>query len=344
MNLPRLRGNRPVRGDVSRSSLFFFILILLAFLLPTACNSEDGTEENGGLDGDEDRSAEETEEEDSSTFRFVVLADTHIIDEYYTGSEDSIYNTETYLREVREHINSFPETLDMILICGDVAHNYPSGDWDFLMNTRTRFDIAAELIDGFDVPVYIGFGNHDYDIRNVSRDFTHKLYKEKFGVDPYYYVDHKGFRFIHINNFLGDTWNPDSEKYDTYYGSLGADQLEWLENLLKEGKPSFLFLHYMLPLIAKDEFGDQDLLDLIKTYGNTIEFVFSGHTHTWMDLGEDFGAPNWVVASCRYDPDAYLFVEVNQETGDFYFLNEDCFGPLSADTLPYMGGEGCGRR
>ncbi len=315
----------------------------MALLLLCACGSDDESDNNGGADNDEEAIPTETDNEDSPIFRFVVLADTHIIDEYYTGSETSIYNTEAYLTQIQSYINEFPETLDMILICGDVVHNYPSSDWDFLMDTRTRFDIASDLIDGFDIPVYIGFGNHDYDIRNVTRDFTHKLYKEKFGVDPYYYVDHKGYRFIHINNFLGDTWNPESELYDTDFGSLGADQLEWLENLLKEGKPTFLFLHYMLPLIQEDEFGDSDLKDLIKQYGDTIEFVFSGHTHTWMDLGDDFGAPNWVVASCRYDPDAYLFVEVNTQTGEFYFLNEDCFGPLSADTLPYLGGEGCGR-
>jgi hypothetical protein len=53
--------------------------------------------------------------------------------------------------------------------------------------------------------VHAGFGNHDYSARGMTRENTHELFRRKFGLKPYYSVEHRGWKFIHLNNFLGDT-------------------------------------------------------------------------------------------------------------------------------------------
>ncbi|MGC4054771.1 MAG: hypothetical protein QM757_38495 [Paludibaculum sp.] len=49
---------------------------------------------------------------------------------------------------------------------------------------------------------------------------SHELFRRKLGLQPYYSVEHKGFHFIHLNNFLGDTWQPGHAKLDKKVGSL----------------------------------------------------------------------------------------------------------------------------
>lgn len=90
--------------------------------------------------------------------------------------------------------------MDLVVLVGDYFHNYPSTDPDFFFQHKTRLDAAKQLTDGFVMPVHAGFGNHDYDVPRVSREFSHELFRRKFGLKPYYSFDHKGFKFVHLNN------------------------------------------------------------------------------------------------------------------------------------------------
>jgi Icc protein len=267
-------------------------------------------------------------------WRFVAMADTHLIDEYYTGPEgseldtESIFLTRERLEEARSRINGYDPMPEAVFVAGDFIHNYPSDEWDFYLEHETRWDVAVEIVEGFEAPVWPGLGNHDYDVPEVSRDFTHELFLAKLGIEPYYAVDINGWRFLHVNNFLGETWDPDSERYDKSVGSLGPEQLDWLEEQLAEGAPTVVFLHFPIFQMAEQEEDAGALRDglpaLLAAHGSTVKMVFAGHVHLWMDFAQRHGFPHMVLASTRYDPDSFAVFEVDPWGDELRWLNEDC--------------------
>lgn len=261
-------------------------------------------------------------------FYFVVMGDSHIIDDYYVGPEntpldsESIFKTSERLQQARDAINALEIPIDAVFHIGDYIHDYPSNEWQFYLDHDTRFDRAKAITDGFTMPFYVNFGNHDYAVPKTDRAFTHALFREKFETEPYYAVDHKGWKFVQLNNFLGETWNPKSDVFNLQLGSLGLEQLDWLEAELAQGQPTFLFVHFPLPAIQYREHLDWGLTPLLKKHQGAIQHIFSGHLHRWMEFSSRSGLPNLVIGSTRYDPNAYVIVEVDTETGHYRFLNE----------------------
>jgi len=280
-------------------------------------------------------------------WRFVAMADTHLIDDFYTGPEgseldtESIFLTRARLEEARGRINGYDPLPQAVFVAGDFVHNYPSADWDFYFDNETRWDIAAELVDGFSMPVWPGLGNHDYDVPEITRDFTHELFLDKLGIEPHYAVDIRGWRFVHVNNFLGETWDPDSPHYDRGSGSLGFEQLDWLEDQLTDGLPTVVFLHFPLFQLAEQEPDAgamrPGLAELLAAHSDTVRMVYSGHVHIWMDFEDRYGPPHTVLASTRYDGDSYLVLEVDPSTDTMSILNEDCFEIGGRYTEPWDG-------
>jgi len=268
-------------------------------------------------------------ETEGSRFRFAVIADTHIIDEFYKGPEgnpedtESIFKTTERLRITREQINSLRPKMDLTFLVGDYFHNYPSTDIDFFFQHKTRVDAAKELTDGFVMPVHAGFGNHDYDVPRVSRENSHEIFRRKFGLRPYYSIEHKGFKFVHLNNFLGATWDPKSNRYDRSKGSLGEEQLNWFEAELEQRKPTFVFVHFPLIMVEPNERSGYGLHTILKKHRETVQRVISGHWHKWFEFGRSYGAPHLVIAATRYDPNAYLVVEADSAKATHTLLNID---------------------
>ena len=262
------------------------------------------------------------------TFRFAIIADTHIIDDFYTGPEGSALDTETIFRTTphliaaRDSINRLSPAMEKIFLVGDYFHNYPSTDHDFYFKNRTRVDNAKLLTDGFHAPVHIGFGNHDYDVPRVSREFSHDLFREKYRVQPYYSVDYKGFRFVHLNNFIGETWNPASSLFNKGKGSLGEAQLNWAEAQFAERKPTFVFIHFPLPIVSPTEKADYGLYPLLQKYQENIQRVVSGHYHRWFDLERKYGPLHTIMGATRYDEDACMIIEADSRSQTHRWLNE----------------------
>jgi predicted MPP superfamily phosphohydrolase len=260
-------------------------------------------------------------------FYFAVIADTHIIDEFYKGPEGNALDTETIfkttdrLTAARDFINKLDPPMEKIFLVGDYFHNYPSADWDFYFKNKTRVDRAKEITDGFRVPVHVGFGNHDYDVPRVSREFSHDLFREKYKVKPYYSVDYKGFKFLHLNNFTGDTWNPKSSVFNKGVGSLGEEQLNWAEAELAQRKPTFVFIHFPLIICADVEVKDYGLHPMLRKYRDSIQRVVSGHMHKWYDFAHTFGPLHTVMGATRYDEDAYMLIEVDTAATTHRVLN-----------------------
>jgi hypothetical protein len=253
----------------------------------------------------------------SRYFYFAIIADTHIIDDFYKGPEnspldtESIFKTTDRLTAARDFINGLKPPMEKVFLVGDYFHNYPSTDHDFYYKNVTRVDRAKTITDGFKMPVHVGFGNHDYDPPRVSREFSHDLFRDKYGVKPYYSIDYKGYKFIHLNNFMGETWNPQGKAFDKRAGSLGEEQLNWAEAELAQRKPTFVFIHFPLMLVADVEVKDYGLHPMLKKYQESIQRVVSGHWHKWYDFARTFGPPHYVMGATRYDEDAYMLVQVD---------------------------------
>lgn len=264
---------------------------------------------------------------DKRFFRFAVIADTHIIDDFYKGPEGSpldtatIFKTTARLEKARALINNLNPVVEQVFLVGDYFHDYPSTELDFYFKNRTRIDNAKTLTDGFHAPVHIGFGNHDYAVPKISREMSHELFKQKLGLKPYYAVEHQGWKFVHLNNFIGETWNPSSANYNRGTGSLGQEQLNWFEAQLQMHRPTFVFIHYPLLNVQDVEIRDYGLHTLLKKHRDTIQLVVSGHWHKWIDLARTFGAPHIVMGSTRYDEDAYMIIEVDTKQATHRILN-----------------------
>lgn len=266
-------------------------------------------------------------------FHFAVVSDTHIIDKFYKpGSEngfednDSIMKTSERLIAARDVINDIRfadgSAVEQIYLPGDVFHNYPSVDYDFYLQNETRIDIAKKLLDGFKAPVYMGWGNHDYDVPRVSREMSHRLFKAKLKTDPYSSVDYKGFRFLHLNNFLGETWDNTSPNFKKDIGSLGEVQLQWVEAQLAARKPTVVFIHYPLWIVKPTEVKDFGLHPLLRKYKDNIQVVISGHWHKWVDFSHTYGPQHTVTAATRYDPNAFMLFRADARKGTIQWLDE----------------------
>lgn len=265
----------------------------------------------------------------SNTIRFAAIADSHIIDDLYKGPESNAEDTESILHSrerliaARDFINSLQPGVEQVFLIGDYFHNYPSADYDFYFSHTTRIDHAKAITDEFNVPVHVGFGNHDYGVPEVSREMSHKLFQEKFKTKPYYSVDYRGVKFVHLNNFLGVTWDKSSHEYNKGQGSLGEEQLNWFEAELRLQRPTFVFIHYPLIAVMPGEFGEYGIYSLLKKYKDNIPLVLSGHVHKWINFEHSFGPQHYVIGATRYDPNAYMLLEYDPAAHNVRFLNAE---------------------
>jgi hypothetical protein len=277
-------------------------------------------------------------------FHFAVVSDTHIIDEFYQkGSENGVEDNESILLttprliSARTLINSLQPKIEKVFVPGDCFHNYPSADYDFYFKHKTRIDIAKELFDGFEMSVHVGFGNHDYDVPRVSREMSHQLFAEKLKTKPYYSIDYKGFRFIHLNNFVGATWDKNSDKFNKGMGSLGEEQLNWAESQLQERKPTVVFIHYPLWIVAPTEVKDYGLHPMLRKYSDSIQMVIAGHWHKWVDFAHTYGPQHYVTAATRYDANAYMLFEADSQKQTLRWMNADLVEWSTHYSKPYVG-------
>jgi hypothetical protein len=278
----------------------------------------------------------------SEKLYFALVADTHIIDKFYVkGSENGVEDNESILlttpryTAARDLINSLSPAIEQVFLIGDYFHNYPSTDYDFYFKNTTRLDNAKALSEGFRMPVHLGFGNHDYDVRHIPREMSHRLFKAKFNAEPYSVLDYKGYKFIHLNNFLGSTQDHASADFNPGIGSLGEEQLQWFEAQVQQHRPSFVFIHYPLIQVQATEFGDYGLQPLLRKYQDTIQLVVSGHLHKWIDFAHTYGPQHYVMAATRYDPNAYMLMEVDTRRGTWRFMNESLVEWSTHYSKPY---------
>jgi hypothetical protein len=252
----------------------------------------------------------------------VAIADPHIV------NQDDEHDRN--LRAIGQTIAGMPFEIQGAFVAGDIVFNLP---YDTIEEYRAdpvdRFDIAQEIFEGFTVPVYPALGNHDLAIGRLPREMTEQLFREHFGTEPYYTVDLGIWKFIILSNFHGPTQNPDDPAFDVQTGSLGAEQLAWLDEQLADGRPAVLMLHFPMLIVS-------DLPDFLARYRNTVRLVLSGHSHAWLNLSNHFAVPSMVVGSSQFDGDSFLVLELDNVLRTWRILDWDRFHWGTGFALPWQ--------
>jgi Icc protein len=198
------------------------------------------------------------------SFSFVQISDSHI------GFNKEGVNTDVAgtLREAITRINALPEPPDFVLHTGDLTH----------LATADEFDTLDQLLKSVKTQqIFFVPGEHD-----VTGD-EGKLYLERFGKNTkgqgWQSFDFNGVHFVGLVNVVNIQQNG--------LGALGDDQLEWLEDDLKDkptDTPIVVFAHIPLwSVYPKWGWGTDDgaqALGYLKRFGSVT--VLNGHIHQTM--------------------------------------------------------------
>jgi 3',5'-cyclic AMP phosphodiesterase CpdA len=198
------------------------------------------------------------------SFSFVQISDSHI------GFSKAGINTDVTatLKQAIERINALPQRPDFILHTGDLTH----------LAAAEEFDTLDQLLKSAKTPqIFFVPGEHD-----VTGD-NGKLYLERFGRNSkghgWHSFDHHGVHFIGLVNVVDIQQNG--------LGSLGIEQLEWLEADLQgrsSETPIVVFAHIPLwEVYPQWGWGTNDgaqALSYLKRFGSVT--VLNGHIHQTM--------------------------------------------------------------
>jgi len=204
---------------------------------------------------------------EESGFSFVQISDSHV-----GFSKPANPDARATLKEAIDKIRGMQTKPAFMLHTGDVSH----------LAKPQEFDDAHQLIGAAGLDVHYAPGEHD-----IVDPATEKAYLERFGKGAtgggWYAFDHNGVHFVSLVNVV------DLKKNGL--GSLGPEQLAWLDNDLRgrsASTPIVLFAHIPLWMIAPDwGWGTEDgaqALALLSRFGSVT--VLNGHIHQLMQKVE----------------------------------------------------------
>ena len=199
----------------------------------------------------------------TSDFSFVQISDSHI--GFDKASNPDVTGT---LQTAINKINALPDAPDFIIHTGDLSH----------LSKPSEFDTLDQLLRGTSAKqIYFVPGEHDM-LTDNGEQYLQRYGKGTKG-NGWYSFDHKGVHFVGLVNV--------SNLKAGGLGSLGHEQLEWLEDDLKarsSSTPIVLFAHIPLWTIYSDwGWGTDDseqALSYVKRFGSVT--VLNGHIHQVM--------------------------------------------------------------
>ncbi len=203
----------------------------------------------------------------SGDFTFVQISDSHI------GFDKPANPDVTATLQVAiDKINALPKRPDFMIHTGDLSHLSKPSEFDTL--DQSLRGAAAKQI-------YFVPGEHDM-LTDNGEQYLQRFGKGSKGTG-WYSFDHKGVHFVGLVNVANLKAGG--------LGSLGHEQLEWLEDDLKgrsASTPIVLFAHIPLWTIYADwGWGTDDseqALSYVKRFGSVT--VLNGHIHQVMQKVE----------------------------------------------------------
>lgn len=305
------------------------------------------SESGSGSATDSSSAADSSETTDDPTggnpngFRVVVLADLHVVPPDWQGNDEALALAKQRLEATREQIAAIDPPPAFAIVLGDLVHDaYASSDPAWYASNPNAFSEVAAILASFPIPVYPLFGERDYGLPAIGKPVSHQIFAQTFAREPYYAINHGGWRFIFANSQLGPSFEPANLAFDPSLGSFGQVQLDWIADQLGDGVPSVLLVHFPLFALLADEAPGDPVPDLAAAIAqfDDIELVLAGHTHQWNSLPANYPAPHLVFGSTYLDSDNFLLIEFG-ELGAFEILDADkpSWGTPNADTWNYQG-------
>jgi hypothetical protein len=200
-------------------------------------------------------------------FSFVQISDSHI--GFDKPANPDVTAT---LKVAIDKINALPERPDFMIHTGDLSHLSKPSEFDTL-DQALRGAVAKQT--------YFVPGEHDM-LTDNGEQYLQRFGKGSKGTG-WYSFDHKGVHFVGLVNVANLKAGG--------LGSLGHEQLEWLEDDLKgrtASTPIVLFAHIPLWTIYADwGWGTDDseqALSYVKRFGSVT--VLNGHIHQVMQKVE----------------------------------------------------------
>jgi plastocyanin len=203
----------------------------------------------------------------SGDFSFVQISDSHI--GFNKPANPDVTAT---LQTAINKINAMPNKPDFIIHTGDLSQ----------LSKPSEFDTLDQVLKGASAKqIYFVPGEHDMLVDN-GEQYLQRFAKGSKGTG-WYSFDHKGVHFVGLVNVANLKAGG--------LGSLGHEQLEWLEDDLKgrtASTPIVLFAHIPLWTIYPDwGWGTDDseqALSYVKRFGSVT--VLNGHIHQVMQKVE----------------------------------------------------------
>jgi 3',5'-cyclic AMP phosphodiesterase CpdA len=289
----------------------------------------------------------------SNAFRVVMLADTHVVGpEYDCCSEsegidnDSIMKTPARLEAVQAQVNALDPAPDLVFVLGDVVHDaLVHDDVETYSDIETGYSTAAALFRGFDMPVHLVWGNHDYDVRcsgeSKDRELAHGVFEALFDAPPTESIDHKGWRFVLANSQLGPTWTAGHPLCETGLASYGPEQLAWIDTQLAEGMPTIVMAHFytLVTKLNEDPGATHPDLPAVLARHDNLKLFLAGHMHRWVDNRAAPNFPQVILGATRYDTDNFWLFEFDVDGDEYRILDEEkpAWYTTCADTWDYNG-------
>jgi hypothetical protein len=264
----------------------------------------------------EDLEAEEKTPREYRPVVFAITSDIHV---------DGPFESSTPQRVVAlfQKTAILEPTPEFIVITGDLIDNLEE---PVATGEGSVMNALVKVLESSPIPVEPVMGNHDYYAKGdaifaLTSDFPARtaLYEEQIGLPPFHHVVHGGINFVYLNSMLG----PRCADSIGLNGSLGAEQLAWLDQLLSDGEPALLFLHHPPSTVLEE--GDVTLETLVSKHRKNVMAVFAGHIHVWGRSDID-GVPVYLTKEgfrgqhyqhLRVDPVAGTIDLLNAEDIDF---------------------------
>jgi len=198
----------------------------------------------------------------SGGLRFVQISDSHI--GFNKAANTDVTAT---LRAAVDKIKSEPDAPAFVLHTGDLTH----------LSRPDEFDTLQQVLSELSVPVFYVPGEHDV-LGDEGRSYLERFGKGTRGAG-WHSFDRGGVHFIGLVNVV--------DLKAGGLGTLGPEQLEWLENDVKRltsSTPVVVFAHIPLWSIYPDwGWGTDDserALSYLKRFGSVS--VLNGHIHQIM--------------------------------------------------------------